>query len=110
MSATTDAFVNLLAGTVRGSEVLARAPAVAASTGSACHDGAERPSAVLTRRVSETRSFLGKVWRLAAPYWWCSEVGIDRTVLGFHLRIPERWIARELLPGSHGVDSEEYFI
>ena len=22
----------------------------------------------------------------------------------------ERWIVRELLPGSHGVDSEEYFI
>ena len=33
---------------VHGSDVLAHAPAVAASTGSACHTGDERPSAVLT--------------------------------------------------------------
>ena len=33
---------------VLGAEVLRRAPAVAASTGSACHSGAEHPSAVLT--------------------------------------------------------------
>ena len=33
---------------VRGSEVLACAPGIAASTGSACHEGAETPSNVLT--------------------------------------------------------------
>ncbi len=33
---------------VRGSAVLAHAPEVAASTGSACHEGGEAPSAVLT--------------------------------------------------------------
>ncbi|MHB1068114.1 MAG: cysteine desulfurase NifS, partial [Candidatus Nanopelagicales bacterium] len=33
---------------VLGAEVLRHAPAVAASTGSACHSGAEHPSAVLT--------------------------------------------------------------
>ncbi len=27
-----------------------------------------------------------------------------------NIRDGERWIVRELLPGSHGVDSEEYFI
>jgi cysteine desulfurase len=31
-----------------GVEVLAHAPTIAASTGSACHSGAEHPSAVLT--------------------------------------------------------------
>jgi putative ATP-binding cassette transporter len=51
----------------------------------------------LTRRVAETGSLLLKVWRLAAPYWWCDDVGIDRKILGIHLRIPERWIARGLL-------------
>jgi len=33
---------------VRGSDVLANAPTIAASTGSACHSGAEHPSPVLT--------------------------------------------------------------
>ncbi len=33
---------------VLGADVLARAPHIAASTGSACHSGTERPSAVLT--------------------------------------------------------------
>jgi putative ATP-binding cassette transporter len=59
--------------------------------------GVDREKGSLARRIAETRSLLGKVWRLAAPYWWAEEIGFDRTVLGVHLRIQERWIARGLL-------------
>lgn len=51
----------------------------------------------LVARMAETRSFLGKVWRLAAPYWWATEAGVDRVVLGVRVRIAERWLARGLL-------------
>jgi putative ATP-binding cassette transporter len=47
--------------------------------------------------MAETRGFLGKVWRLAAPYWWAEEAGLDRVVLGVRVRVPERWLARGLL-------------
>lgn len=46
---------------VRGSEVLARAPGIAASTGSACHEGGESPSAVLTAMGLEADAALGSV-------------------------------------------------
>ena len=48
-------------------------------------------------RVATARTFLGQLWKLAAPYWWCDDVGVERTVLGVRLRIPERWLARGLL-------------
>ena len=48
-------------------------------------------------RVASARGFFNQLWKLAAPYWWCDDVGIDRSVLGVRLRIPERWIARGLL-------------
>ena len=59
--------------------------------------GADREKATLTRRIAETRGFLGKVWRLAAPYWRAEEIGFDRIILGVRIRIRERWIARGLL-------------
>lgn len=52
---------------------------------------------LITQQLSEARSFIGKIWRLAAPYWWCDDIGIDRTVLGVRVQIAERWIARGLL-------------
>ncbi|HPC83328.1 MAG TPA: cysteine desulfurase family protein [Thermoanaerobaculaceae bacterium] len=45
----------------RGSTVLAAAPEVAASTGSACHEGGERPSAVLTAMGLDPATALGAV-------------------------------------------------
>ena len=45
----------------RGSAVLAGAPGVAASTGSACHDSGERPSGVLTAMGLEPQAALGAV-------------------------------------------------
>jgi cysteine desulfurase len=46
---------------VRGSAVLARAPGIAASTGSACHEGAETPSDVLTAMGLDPPTALGAV-------------------------------------------------
>ncbi|MGI5864089.1 MAG: cysteine desulfurase family protein [Myxococcales bacterium] len=46
---------------VHGSAVLAAAPEVAASTGSACHAGAETPSAVLTAMGIDAPTALGAV-------------------------------------------------
>ncbi len=46
---------------VRGAAVLAAAPEVAASTGSACHEGAETPSAVLMSMGIDDASALGAV-------------------------------------------------
>lgn len=46
---------------VRGSQVLARAPGLAASTGSACHAGAETPSGVLTGMGLTPAQALGAV-------------------------------------------------
>jgi cysteine desulfurase len=45
----------------RGSAVLAVAPELAASTGSACHEGGETPSAVLTAMGLDATSALGAV-------------------------------------------------
>lgn len=45
----------------RGSAVLAAAPEVAASTGSACHEGGERPSTVLTAMGLDATTALGAV-------------------------------------------------
>ncbi|MBI4703047.1 MAG: cysteine desulfurase [Deltaproteobacteria bacterium] len=45
----------------RGSAVLAAAPAIAASTGSACHEGGETPSAVLTAMGLASATALGAV-------------------------------------------------
>ncbi|MBM4395997.1 MAG: cysteine desulfurase [Deltaproteobacteria bacterium] len=46
---------------VRGSAVLAAAPEVAASTGSACHEGDESPSGVLTAMGMDPATALGSV-------------------------------------------------
>ena len=46
---------------VAGSEVLARCPSVAASTGSACHDGVLQPSAVLLAQGLSASDALGAV-------------------------------------------------
>lgn len=46
---------------VRGSAVLAKAPGVAASTGSACHAGGEAPSSVLTAMGLDPNVALGAV-------------------------------------------------
>jgi putative ATP-binding cassette transporter len=71
------------------------------STSTANHIGPAAPAPRVAERVvsrmAETRGFLGKIWRLAAPYWWAGEAGIDRIVLGVRVRVPERWVARGLL-------------
>lgn len=46
---------------VLGADVLAHAPTIAASTGSACHSGAEHPSAVLTAMGVEHAEAMGTV-------------------------------------------------
>ena len=53
--------LNLSFPGVRGSALLAAAPEVAASTGSACHGGAETPSAVLTAMGIDAATALGAV-------------------------------------------------
>ena len=45
----------------RGCDVLARAPEIAASTGSACHEGAEVPSSVLLAMGIDAATALGAV-------------------------------------------------
>jgi ABC-type uncharacterized transport system, permease and ATPase components len=47
-------------------------------------------------RLSATPQFLGKLWRLAAPYWWAPDTAEVR-FLGRTVRLPERWLARGLL-------------
>jgi putative ATP-binding cassette transporter len=47
-------------------------------------------------RVAEARTFLNKLWKLSAPYWWAegtTEVGVGR----FRAVMAERWVARGLL-------------
>ena len=46
---------------VRGCDVLAKAPEIAASTGSACHEGAEMPSPVLLAMGTDAATALGAV-------------------------------------------------
>jgi cysteine desulfurase len=46
---------------LRGSDVLARTPAIAASTGSACHAGEEQPSKVLLAMGAEPEDALGAI-------------------------------------------------
>jgi len=53
--------LNLSFSRVRGSAVLARAPGIAASTGSACHEGAESPSAVLLAMGIDAATALGAI-------------------------------------------------
>jgi cysteine desulfurase len=53
--------LNLRAPGVRGSEWLARAPEIAASTGSACHEGGESPSDVLLAMGIGAADALGAV-------------------------------------------------
>ena len=50
----------------------------------------------LIRRLAATPGFLGKLWRLAAPYWWNRETA-EIEIRGRTFRVPERWIARGLL-------------
>lgn len=53
--------LNLRFSGVRGSEILTLAPGIAASTGSACHEGGESPSTVLTAMGLEADAALGSV-------------------------------------------------
>ena len=53
--------LNVSFPSVRGAAILAAAPEVAASTGSACHEGLEAPSAVLTAMGLERDVALGAV-------------------------------------------------
>ena len=48
------------------------------------------------KRLSATPQFLGKLWRLAAPYWW-AEGTAEFPLFGRTVRVPERWLARGLL-------------
>jgi cysteine desulfurase len=59
-----------------GDDVLARAPAVAASTGAACHSGEPEPSAVLLAMGLSRRRALGAV-RLSLGRW-TTEAEVDR--------------------------------
>ena len=47
-------------------------------------------------RVAEARSFLSKLWKLAAPYWWAEGTG-EIGAGPLRLKLAERWIARGLL-------------
>jgi cysteine desulfurase len=53
--------LNLRAPGVRGSDWLARAPGIAASTGSACHEGGESPSEILLSMGVATGDALGAI-------------------------------------------------
>lgn len=48
------------------------------------------------KRLSATPQFLGKLWRLAAPYWW-AEGTAEFPLFGRTVRLPERWLARGIL-------------
>jgi len=50
----------------------------------------------LIRRLAETKGVLGKLRRLAAPYWSAREIATI-AIFGQQVRVPERWIARGLL-------------
>lgn len=50
----------------------------------------------LVTRTAAARTFLAKLWALARPYWFAPEKTEIR-MLGLHLVVPERWIARLLL-------------
>ncbi|MDP7111570.1 MAG: aminotransferase class V-fold PLP-dependent enzyme, partial [Myxococcota bacterium] len=53
--------LNLSLPAVRGSTVLEAAPLLAATTGSACHEGGERPSPVLSAMGVDTDRALGAI-------------------------------------------------
>jgi len=53
--------LNLSFPRARGADVLERAPGLAASTGSACHDGLDRPSEVLTAMGVDDARAMGSV-------------------------------------------------
>ncbi len=59
---------------VRGSAVLAAAPEVAASTGSACHEGGETPSGVLVAMGLPAEAALGAVRLSLGPSTTAAEV------------------------------------
>jgi putative ATP-binding cassette transporter len=50
----------------------------------------------LIRRLAATPGFLGKLWRLTAPYWSTREMA-EFVIRGRTFRVPERWVARGLL-------------
>src|SRR5512132_4343179 len=50
----------------------------------------------LIRQLAQAPSFVGKLWRLATPYWWNQETA-EIEIRGRKFRVPERWIARGLL-------------
>jgi cysteine desulfurase len=64
--------VNLSLAGIDGKTLLAATPQIAASTGSACHEGVDLPSAVLTAMGIDAESALGAV-RLSVGRWTTSD-------------------------------------
>ncbi|HEX8375034.1 MAG TPA: hypothetical protein VF606_07630, partial [Geminicoccaceae bacterium] len=54
------------------------------------------PAESVSHRVATARGFVGKLWKLSAPYWWAEDVSESR-VLGMRFALREKWIARGLL-------------
>lgn len=77
---------------MRGRAVLTAAPNIAASTGSACHEGGEAPSSVLTAMGCDRDRALGAV-RLSVG--WTTTTGRDRQ----RRRRPGEGLAAH--PGTH---------
>ncbi|WP_028921016.1 cysteine desulfurase family protein [Pseudonocardia acaciae] len=61
---------------VRGAELLAATPGIAASTGSACHEGEDRPSPVLTAMGLSAEHAMGAL-RLSLGRW-TTDADVDR--------------------------------
>jgi putative ATP-binding cassette transporter len=54
------------------------------------------PAESVSHRVATARGFVGKLWKLSAPYWWAEDVSESR-FLGMRFALREKWIARGLL-------------
>ncbi len=75
---------------VRGSAVLGAAPELAASTGSACHEGGETPSAVLLAMGLDSETALGAV-----------RLSLGRGTTRQHVQVAVRALTRGARPGAH---------
>lgn len=53
-------------------------------------------SGSLISRIAAAPGFLGKLWRLAAPYWGNRDIA-EIDIRGRTFQVPERWIGRGLL-------------
>jgi putative ATP-binding cassette transporter len=48
-------------------------------------------------RIAAATGLVARIWRLAAPYWWARDIGFERHILGYSIRLRECWIGRALL-------------